>query len=149
MASPLTCLLCGWPVNTKQLEYVKESKQHMRLEPLALDQSWQHHLVATFRCMVEVLIEDGFYRTHLCEDCNCQACNILRWVHLPKCECNLKLNGTFSLKFAMLKKGNIVLVFSDIHMFFGCFVIARQGSGWLVPWLSIGIKSLVARNSVE
>jgi len=49
----------------------------------------------------------------------------------------------------MPKKGDIVLVFSNIHMFFGCTVIARQGSKWLVPWLSIGIKSLVARNSVE
>ncbi len=77
MAFPLTCLLCGWPMNTKQLEYVEESKQHMHLEPLALDQSWQHHLAMTFRRMVEVLIKDGFYRTHLCEDYNCQACNIL------------------------------------------------------------------------
>jgi hypothetical protein len=47
------------------------------------------------------------------------------------------------------KKGDIVLVFSDIHMFLGCIVTARQGNGWLVPWLSKGIKSLVARNSVE
>lgn len=91
-------------MNTKQLEYVEESKQHMRLEPLALDQSWQHRLAATFRCMVEVLIEDGFYRRHLCEDCNCQVCNILQWAHSPKCECDLKLNGTFGLEFAVREK---------------------------------------------
>jgi hypothetical protein len=73
----------------------------MCLEPLTLDQSWQHRLSTTFKCMVEVLIKYGFYHTHLCEDYNCQLCNIMRWAHLPKCECDLKLNGTFGLKFTM------------------------------------------------
>jgi hypothetical protein len=46
-------------------------------------------------------------------------------------------------------KGDMMLVFSNIHMFLSWIVTARQGNGWLVPWLSKGIKSLVARNSVE
>jgi hypothetical protein len=126
MASPLTCLLCGWLV--KQLEYVEESKQHMCLEPLALDQSWQHRLAATFRCMVEVLIEDGFYRTHLCEDCNCQACNILRWAHSPKCECDLKLNGTFNLEFVVRKKKEILCLFFQTSTC-SLVVLLLQGKG--------------------
>jgi len=47
------------------------------------------------------------------------------------------------------KKKDIVFFFSNIYMFLGCIDIARQGSGWLVPWLSKGIKSMVARNSVK
>jgi hypothetical protein len=118
----------GWPVNTKQLEYVEESKQHMRVEPFTLDQSWQHHLAMTFRCMVKVLIEDGFYCTHLCEDCNRQVCNILRWAHSPKCECNLKLNGTFGLKFLVQKKRRYcACLFKHPHVFrLCCYCKARE-----------------------
>jgi hypothetical protein len=142
MASSLTCLLCGWLMNTKQLEYVEQSKQHMRLEPLTLDQSWQHRVSTTFKCMVEVLIEDGFYHTHLCEYCNCQTCNILWWAHSPKCECNLKLNGTFGLKLAMQeKKRYCAYFFKHLHVpWLYCYYKARE---WMVsakvkalnPWL--------------
>jgi hypothetical protein len=61
----------------------------------------------------------------------------------------LKTKWHFRFRICCAEKRDIVLVFSDIHMSLGCIVIARQGSGWLVPWLSKGIKSLVARNSVE
>jgi len=54
----------------------------------------------------------------------------------------------FRIRYAGKKK-DIVLVFSNIYMFLGCIVTARQGSGWLVPRLSKGIKSLVAKNNVE
>jgi hypothetical protein len=119
----------------------------MRLEPLTLDQSWQHRLAATFKCMVEVLIEDGFYRTHLCEDYNCQACNILRWAHLPKCECKTKWHFRFRICYAV-KTRYCACFFRHPHVL-QLYITARQGSGWLVPWLGKGIKSLVARNSVE
>ncbi len=128
MASSLTCLLCGWLVNTKQLEYIEQSKQHMHLEPLTLDQSGQHRLSTTFKCMVEVLIEDGFYHTHLCEYSNCQTCNILWWAHSPKCECNLKLNGTFGLKFATHEKKKILcLIFQTSTC--SLVVLLLQGKG--------------------